>query len=79
MTVNIVFCDLKETERNEKISTNTIQSKMGYEVEFDEIESHNRNSHLLHLLSKEPNSEITFQGLKRKLGWHQERHRSAPG
>lgn len=33
---------------------------------------HNRNSNLLTLLSESPNIEVSFQGLKRKLGWHQE-------
>lgn len=31
-----------------------------------------RNRNVLSLLEIEPNSEVTFQGLKRKLGWHQE-------
>ncbi len=41
---------------------------------FEALEPNNkdRNFQLLSLLGKEPYAEITFQGLKRKLGWHQE-------
>jgi DNA-binding HxlR family transcriptional regulator len=45
-------------------------SKVSFEVQ--ESDNHDRNLHILSLLSKEPNAEVTFQGLKRKLGWHQE-------
>jgi hypothetical protein len=37
-----------------------------------ESNSGDRSLHLLSLLSDQPNGEVTFQGLKRKLGWHQE-------
>lgn len=39
---------------------------------FEESDNHDRNLRILSLLSKEPNAEVAFQGLKRKLGWHQE-------
>lgn len=39
---------------------------------FHGLDTQNRNSHLLTLLCESPNIEVSFQGLKRKLGWHQE-------
>lgn len=50
--------------------TNVPFSRISFETQ--ESENHNRNLHILSLLSEEPNAEVTFQGLKRKLGWHQE-------
>ncbi len=37
-----------------------------------EFIKHDRNSNLIALLCESPNIEVSFQGLKRKLGWHQE-------
>ncbi len=39
---------------------------------FEEFDNYDRNRHILSLLSDQSNAEVTFQGLKRKLGWHQE-------
>lgn len=39
---------------------------------FHEFSKHNINSNVLALLSESPNVEVSFQGLKRKLGFHQE-------
>jgi hypothetical protein len=38
----------------------------------DENSSLGRSVHVLSLLREQLNGEVTFQGLKRKLGWHQE-------
>jgi len=43
-----------------------------YIENLKEIGDYGRNKQLLSLFSIHPSIEISFQGLKRKLGWHQE-------
>jgi DNA-binding MarR family transcriptional regulator len=43
-----------------------------YIENLKEIGDYGRNKQLLSLFSIHPSLEISFQGLKRKLGWHQE-------
>ena len=72
LTDRIMYYQLENSECKEDIlaANNTSFS----EELFGSRESHTqgRNLSILSLFSQEPNVEVTFQGLKRKLGWHQE-------
>lgn len=59
-------------EESKNVSENLAGVVPASAESFEEFENYDRNLYILSLLSKEPNAEVTFQGLKRKLGWHQE-------
>ena len=62
-------CQHENKDDWKKFCTNDMQQ---LKEPIDSFNYNNRNSNLLTLLSESPNIEVTFQGLKRKLGWHQE-------
>ncbi len=57
---------------NESRVANTKTHQTSPESPLEETSIGDRGLHVLSLLSEQPNGEVTFQGLKRKLGWHQE-------
>ena len=57
---------------NESRAANAKSDQTSAEKPLGEGSSEDRGLHVLSLLNAQPNSEVTFQGLKRKLGWHQE-------
>ena len=65
MSDSSVCCSIQE---NEDSKDATPRQTFGNSIS----DCHKRSLNLLALLSKEHNLEVTFQGLKRKLGWHQE-------
>ncbi len=56
----------------ESRATTTKSDQASAEKPLGEGGSEDRGLHVLSLLNAQPNGEVTFQGLKRKLGWHQE-------
>lgn len=57
---------------NESRAANAKSDQTFAEKPLEEGSSEDRGLHVLSLLNAQPNGEVTFQGLKRKLGWHQE-------
>ncbi|MFH1328164.1 MAG: hypothetical protein ABIH76_04895 [Candidatus Bathyarchaeota archaeon] len=68
MTNLIAYCKLEDGDELEEVNVKDIA------VPEEQVRdnSHDHSQYILSLLSKEPNAEVTFQGLKRRTGLHQE-------
>ncbi len=69
LTTCVSCCGFEETKNLADTDSEKIVSRP---ESFEDFLKNERNLHVLSLLNSEPNLEVTFQGLKRKLGWHQE-------
>jgi hypothetical protein len=70
--IRAVFCNQEDTEPLRPLLARQENSILRESFQIQNPKSNDRNLHIITLLNTMPNSEITFQGLKRKLGWHQE-------